>query len=88
MTWDGDTLGSMEHMARPIPMLAGRSALSADFSQYVGGLVSGPLILYGGADGGASADHPPALVVGPASEFDVGRMMHVQDEDRIVGGVQ
>jgi hypothetical protein len=92
VTWNGDTLGSMEHLRRPVPQPAGVPTSSADFSQYIGGLVSGPLVLYGGADGGASSDHPPAVVLSPANEFDVARLMHTssgsKEATRIVGGAQ
>ena len=52
----------------------------------MGGLVAGPLILYGGVEGAGSKDHPPALVLGPSSQFDVARLMRVGG--RLVGGVQ
>eukprot|EP01043_Picozoa_sp_COSAG02_P038845 COSAG02_NODE_3026_length_7517_cov_4.200593_4_plen_981_part_00 len=91
ITWNGDVLGSNEHLHRPVPQSTG-GAKSADFKQYVGGLVSGPLVIYGGPDGGASSDHPPAVVLSPANEFDVARLMHQVDGGagmtRIVAGVQ
>lgn len=91
ITWNGDALGSNEHLHRPVPHSTG-SASSADFKAYIGGLVSGPLVLFGGADGGASSDHPPAVVISPANEFDVTRLMHTHGEPgqstRIVAGAQ
>jgi hypothetical protein len=85
VTWNGDELGGNQHIGRPVA-LADNVQRSVDFKSYVGGLVGGPLILYGGPDGGGSRDHPPAVVLGPSNEFDVLRLMHVGD--RIVAGAQ
>lgn len=87
--WNGDTLGQMERYQRPTP-LPNNTQESADWSRYVGGLYGGPLVVYGGANGGGSSPHPPAAVLSPTSQFDVGRLMHINDAggDRVVGGVQ
>ena len=75
ITWNGDALGGFQRLSRPSPEQLGA---------YVGGLVAGPLILYGGLKGAGSADHPPSLVLGPSSVFDVARLMRVGG--RLVGG--
>ena len=88
--WAGDALGHMPRINRP---------RVANWSNYIGGLTGGPLLVIEG-DSEGQKDHPSALMIAPSEAFTVARLMHVGPEgelvsvtsagsdSRIVGGAQ
>jgi hypothetical protein len=88
--WAGDALGHMPRINRP---------RVANWSNYIGGLTGGPLLVIEG-DSEGQKDHPSALMIASSEAFTVARLMHVGPEgelvsvtsagsdSRIVGGAQ
>ena len=88
--WAGDALGNMPRVNRPHV---------ANWSNYIGGLTGGPLLVIEG-DHEGEKDHPRALMIAPSEAFTVARLMHVGpqgelisvtsagSDSRIVGGAQ